>query len=150
MKPLPPLSDGFRETAIAEREELIRRYHDVRRCADELEASALTTAADADRYVQAAREIGELLGLEDQLSIVELGGELRGQRLRDIAVAVLWRHFKDGDVVHYREWLELVVAEGHRIGGKNPNATFLTQIARVETVERIGRRTGLYKLRAVA
>jgi len=39
-----------------------------------------------------------------------------------------------------------VVAEGHQVGGKNPTATFLTQVARVESVERVGKRSGLYKL----
>jgi hypothetical protein len=47
--------------------------------------------------------------------------------------------------VHYKEWLALVVSEGHRIGVKNSAATFLTQVARESTAERVGRRTGLYK-----
>jgi hypothetical protein len=80
------------------------------------------------------------------LSIVALSDELRGERLRDVAGEVLWRHFSAGDVVHYKQWFELVVADGHRIGGKNPAATFLTQVARVDSVERVGRRSGLYKL----
>jgi hypothetical protein len=80
------------------------------------------------------------------LSIVALSDELRGERLRDVAAEVLWRQFSAGDVVHYKQWFELVVAAGHRIGGKNPAATFLTQVARVDSVERVGRRSGLYKL----
>jgi hypothetical protein len=63
---------------------------------------------------------------------------------------VLWRNFRAGDVVHYRQWFDLVVADGHRIGGKNPTATFLTQVARVQSVERVGRRSGLYRLVAAA
>jgi hypothetical protein len=43
----------------------------------------------------------------------------------------------------------LVVANGYRIGGKDPVATFLTQVARVESVERVGRRSGLYRLVAI-
>jgi hypothetical protein len=84
--------------------------------------------------------------LADQLSIVGLSDQLRGERLREVATEVLWRHHCAGDVVHYKQWFELVVADGHRIGGKNPTATFLTQVARVESVERVGRRSGLYKL----
>jgi hypothetical protein len=52
--------------------------------------------------------------------------------------------------VHYKQWLELVVREGHRIGGQDSIATFLTEVARVSTVERVGKRSGLYRLVAAA
>jgi hypothetical protein len=107
-------------------------------------------ALEGERYLKTIRELGEVLEIEDQLSIAALTEELRGDRLREIAADVLWRHFKAGDVVHYKEWLALVVSEGHRIGGKNSAATFLTQVARESTVERVGRRTGLYKLVSAA
>jgi hypothetical protein len=147
---MPPLSQAFRQSAIAERDEMVRRYLEARERANDLELRTTEAVAQAESYARAAREIGELLGLEDQLSIVELGSELRGQRLREVAVDVLQRHFNDGDIVHYKQWFELVVAEGHRIGGKNPNATFLTQIAAIELVQRVGRRTGFYEFRAAA
>jgi hypothetical protein len=150
VKKLPPLSDAFRASAMAERQELIDRYREARARADELEAAATEAAAEAERYAQSAREIGELLGLENQLSLVEFGRELRGQRLREVAIDVLQRHFKAGDRVHYRQWLELVTSEGHRVGGKNVNATFLTQVARIGLVQPVGRRTGLYEVRAAA
>jgi hypothetical protein len=86
------------------------------------------------------------LELEDQLSIVALSDQLRGERLREIAAQVLWRHFRAGDVVHDKQWFDLAVAEGYRIGGKNPAATLLRQVARVDSVERVGRRSGLYRL----
>src|SRR4029078_3888430 len=97
-------------------------------------------------YARTIRELGGLLQIEDQPSIVDLSDELRGERLREVATEVLWRHYSVGDVVHYKQWFDSVVAEGHRIGGKNPAATFLTQVARVSTVERMGRRSGLYRL----
>jgi hypothetical protein len=84
--------------------------------------------------------------VEDQLSLVHLSDQLRGERLRDVAAEVLWRHHSAGEVVHYKEWFQLVVADGYRIGGKDPSATFLTQVARVNSVERVGRRSGLYRL----
>jgi hypothetical protein len=144
------LSDAFKQTAAVEREKLLERFEYCRQRSERHTQLAAEAAQEAERYARAIREIGELLGIEDQLSINELHDELRGERLRDVAADVLWRHFREGDVVHYKQWLELVTAEGHRIGGKNPTATFLTQVARVETVERVGRRSGLYKLRAVA
>jgi hypothetical protein len=144
------LSDEFKQTAATEREKLLQRFEDCRKRSEHHTELAAEAAQEARRYAHAIREIGELLGIEDQLSIHELHDELRGERLRVVATDLLWRHFREGDVVHYKQWLELVTAEGHRIGGKNPSATFLTQVARVETVERVGRRSGLYKLRAIA
>jgi hypothetical protein len=145
-----PLSASFRETALAEREKLIARYENCRSRYEELLEEAQASAFEAERYLKTIRELGEVLDIEDQLSLTTLNDELRGERLREIAADVLWRHYKAGDVVHYKEWLALVVAEGHRIGGKNSAATFLTQVAREKTVERVGRRTGLYKLVTVA
>jgi hypothetical protein len=144
------LSASFRETALAEREKLIARYEERRGRYEELLEEARAAALEAERYLKTIRELGEVLDIEDQLSLTTLNDELRGERLREIAADVLWRHYKAGDVVHYKEWLALVVAEGHRVGGKNSAATFLTQVAREKTVERVGRRTGLYKLLAVA
>lgn len=140
------LSPEFRATATAEREALLARYEECRARSEHHAALAADAAREAERYARTIRELGELLELEDQLSIVALSDQLRGERLRDVAAEVLWRHFSAGDVVHYKQWFELVVADGHRIGGKNPAATFLTQVARVNSVERVGRRSGLYKL----
>lgn len=145
-----PLSEAFRQTAVAEREKLIRMYEKCRDRQQLLLEQAQQTALEGERYLKTIRELGEVLEIEDQLSITALTEELRGDRLREIAADVLWRHFKVGDVVHYKEWQALVVSEGHRIGGKNSAATFLTQVARETTVERVGRRTGLYKLVAAA
>ena len=145
-----PLSDAFQQTALAEREKLIQRYEECRAHHEELLEEVQQTALEAERYLKTIRELGEVLEIEDQLSLTTLNEELRGDRLREIAADVLWRHHKIGDVVHYKDWLALVVAEGHRVGGKNSAATFLTQVARETTVERVGRRTGLYRLIAQA
>jgi hypothetical protein len=140
------LSAEFKATAAAEREKLILRYEECRARNEEHAARAAEAAREAERYAKTIRELGELLEVEDQLSIVGLSDQLRGERLRETAVEVLWRHHRAGDVVHYKQWFELVVADGHRIGGKNPAATFLTQVARIDSVERVGRRSGLYRL----
>lgn len=140
------LSEAFLASAAAERAALLERFEECRARSEHHAGLADEAARDAERYARTIRELGEILGLEDQLSIVDLSEEIRGERLREVAAEVLWRHHRAGDVVHYRQWFELVVADGHRIGGKDPAATFLTQIARVESVERVGRRSGLYKL----
>lgn len=140
------LSPDFKASAAAERVVLLERYEECRARSEEFTALADEAAREAERYAKTIRELGEILDLEDQLSIVALSHELRGERLRDIATDVIWRHFRAGEIVHYKQWFDLVVADGYRIGGKNPAATFLTQVARVESVERVGRRSGLYKL----
>ena len=148
-KSLPPLSEPFRTSAIDEREKLIKLYEECRERHERLTEEANQVALEAERYLKTIRELGELLGLEDQLSIHELSDELRGERLREVAAEVVFGHFKKGDPpFHYKEWLALVVAQGHRVGGKNPAATFLTQVARIDGVERVGRRTGLYRISA--
>lgn len=145
------LSEDFRESAIAERDKLIGRYEKARSEHEELLQLSNEAALEAERHLKTIRELGELLGIEDQLSIVELTPELRGERLRSVAADIVFRHFKPGDPpFHYKQWLELVVADGHRVGGKNPSATFLTQVAHVSGVVRIGRRTGMYQVVAAA
>jgi hypothetical protein len=146
--PPPPLSETFRHSALAERDQLIARYHECRQRHEQHVEEANQAALEAERYLRTIRELGELLGLEDQLSIIELTEELRGERLREVAAEVVFRHFKPGESFHYKQWLAFVVAEGNRIGGKNPAATFLTQVARVDGVERVGRRTGIYRVTA--
>lgn len=147
----PELSDEFCSTALAERTKLIARYEDARAEHDHLLERATQVALEAERYLKTIRELGELLGVEDQLSITELTPELRGERLRTVAADIVFRHFKPGDPpFHYKHWIELLLAEGYRVGGKDPSATFLTQVAHVPGVERVGRRTGLYQIVATA
>lgn len=144
--PSIPLSPEFRATAAAEREALIARFEECRARSESHAELAAQAAREAERYARTIRELGEILEIEDQLSIVALSEQLRGERLREVATEVLWRHFRAGDVVHYKQWFDLVVADGYGIGGKNPAATFLTQVARIDSVERVGRRSGLYRL----
>lgn len=149
-KPAIALSPDFMASATAERDSLVARFEECRIRRDHHASLADEAAREAERYARTIRELGEILGIEDQLSIIDLSDDLRGERLREIATEVIWRHFRAGDVVHYKQWLDLVVSDGHRIGGKNPTATFLTQVARVDSVERVGKRSGLYRLIAIA
>lgn len=93
------------------------------------------------------REIEELTDQRPQLRLERLDRELSGQRLREVAVDVLRRR-REGDPVHYREWFSFVRAEGWEIRGRDPLNSFLTEVGRAEGVERVGRRTGMYRLRA--
>jgi hypothetical protein len=150
VNPGPALSDDFKATAATERDRLVARYEECVARREQLSGVADEAAREAEGLARTIRELGELLGIEDQLSITDLHDDLRGQRLREVAAKVIWQHFRAGDVVHYKQWFDLVVADGYRIGGKNPAATFLTQVAQVSTVERMGRRSGLYRLKSAA
>jgi hypothetical protein len=55
-----------------------------------------------------------------------------------------------GEPIHYREWFDRLRARGHRVSGRDPLANFLPQISRADGVERVGSRTGVYKLRNAA
>lgn len=96
------------------------------------------------------RSLAEVLGISPQATIQDLGGALRGQRLREVAVEVLKKHVQPGDDVHYREWFELLRSEDVVVSGRDPLATFLAQVSRSDAVEAVGGRSGRYRLRAVA
>lgn len=96
------------------------------------------------------RSLAEVLGISRQSTVDELGGALRGQRLREVAVEILLRHHAPGAEVHYREWYDLLAAEGIAVAGRDPVATFLSQIIRADQVEAVGGRSGRYRLLAAA
>ena len=61
---------------------------------------------------------------------------LKGALIRETAVRVLAAQADPGAPVHYRDWFELLTANGFMPAGKNPLATFLTQIGRSPVVQR--------------
>lgn len=94
------------------------------------------------------QQLESALGRSIQLSIDDLDGRLRGQRLLDVAITLLEEQMGRGQEIHYRDWFQLLQSHGYRVGGKDPLGTFLAQINRAETVESVGKRTGRYRLRA--
>jgi hypothetical protein len=70
---------------------------------------------------------------------------LRGVRIREAAVRVLAASAPPGAPVHYRDWFRLLTAQGFMPAGKDPLATFLTQIGRSPVVER-STNAGMYVL----
>jgi hypothetical protein len=92
------------------------------------------------------REIEELQDRRPQLRLERLDRELKGRRLQEVAVEVLRRRGGVDAVVHYREWFSMLQAEGFEIGGRNPVNTFLTNVNRSSSVQRVGERSGLYRL----
>jgi hypothetical protein len=92
------------------------------------------------------RELAALLGKDPQLRLEDLDARLRGRRLCEVAVEVLRRQVGPGQPIHYKQWYALLTATGYGVAGRDPIATFLAQVHRATDVERVGHRTGRYKL----
>jgi hypothetical protein len=141
-----PMTESLRR----EYEEMLVRLERGRERAQRLRdlAEEATDQVIADERL--VRSLAEVLGVSPQATIQDLGGALRGQRLREVAVDVLKKHVEPGDEVHYREWFELLRDAQVVVAGRDPLATFLAQVSRSQAVEAVGRRSGRYRLRAVA
>ena len=92
------------------------------------------------------REMEGILGLTPQMRLEALDRRLGGKRLREIAVNVLEQQPDSGREIHYRDWYVLLERAGYIVSGKDPLATFLSQIRRIEQVSPVGRRSGRYRL----
>ena len=144
------LSADFVTAAAAERDTLAVRLLVVHARVDELESLVAEARDEAESLRASIRAIEELAGIAPQMAFCEISEELRGERLREVALEVLRRLTASGDPVHYRLWFEALVDSGYRVLGRDPLATFLTQVSRMEHVEKIGSRSGLYRLRDAA
>jgi hypothetical protein len=91
-------------------------------------------------------EMEEILGLAPQMRFEALDRRLGGRRLREIAVEVLERQPDSGREIHYRDWYALLEAAGYQVAGRDPLATFLAAVRRIERVQAVGHRSGLYQL----
>jgi hypothetical protein len=108
-------------------------------------ADRIDEQTNRDRHL--LEQLEGALGRSIQLSIDDLDGRLRGQRLLDVAVTLLEEQLGRGHPIHYRDWFQILIDQGHRVGGKDPVATFLAQINRADVVESLGRRSGRYQLK---
>ncbi|HEX7289536.1 MAG TPA: hypothetical protein VF250_00290 [Conexibacter sp.] len=132
-----------------EYERLAARVEDQRAQADRLRGLADQLEERTQRDEHLLEELAAALGVSTQLRIESLSPMLRGQRLQEVAVGILRTKWEPGREIHYKQWFALVQEEGHRVGGKDPLATFLSQVHRAPEVERTGPRTGRYRLAAV-
>jgi hypothetical protein len=150
MAPRDSLSTDFVAAAMAERDALAARLLDAQTRIDHFDALVAEAREEAESLGASIRAIEEVAGLAPQMAFCEISEELRGERLREVALEVLRRLSSPGDPVHYRIWFQALVDSGYRVLGRDPLATFLTQVSRIDRVEKIGRRSGLYRLRVAA
>ncbi len=144
------LSSELRAAAELERGIVAERVDELREQAERLHALAEAADGDLAASLRLLAQLDEMLGLAPQMSMTDVDDVLRGQRLRQVAIQVLKKRRERTAEVHYKEWYALLVEEGHRVAGKDPVATFLTQVSRSPEVEKVGRRSGKYRLVAVA
>jgi hypothetical protein len=150
MSRVEPVSSDFLEAATAERDLLAVKLSEAQDRVEHFEARAAGAAEEAETLADRIRAIEEVAGLSPQMAICEISEELRGERLREVAVEVLRQSAASGDSIHYRAWFDALLESGFRVSGRDPLATFLTQITRIDQVESVGRRSGLYRLRIAA
>jgi hypothetical protein len=144
--PVSSISDHLQAQVRRERAAVVARVEELRDQSRRLHALTERVDAELEETLRLKRGMDEMLGLAPQLSIDAFDGELRGRRLREIAVDILRESEFAQGVVHYRDWYELVLSAGIRVAGKDPLATFLTQVARAEEVVSVRPRSGLYRL----
>lgn len=144
------LSEHVQNAVEEERGVVVARLDALRSQSARLHELVEQVDRDVEETTRMLRGMDEMLGRAPQLSLEALHGELRGKRLREIAVELLRQKRGDGAVVHYREWYDLLLEAGVKVAGRDPLATFLTQIARAPDVTSVRPRSGLYRLGAVA
>lgn len=144
------MSSDFLTAAQAERDRLAALLGEIQARLEHFETLAAEAREQAKSLSDSIRSVEEVAGLAPQLALCEISEELRGERLREVALEVLQRLSVSGDPVHYRVWFEALVESGYRILGRDPLATFLTQVTRIGAVQSVGRRSGLYRLRVAA
>jgi hypothetical protein len=142
------LSKQVRKVVERERRTVARRLQALREQSERLHELADAVDRDVDETARLLGRIEEMLGMAPQLSLDALNGQVRGQKLCELAVEILRQKKGTGTEIHYRDWYALVVESGVRVAGKDPIAAFLTQVSRADSVESVRPRSGLYRLRA--
>jgi hypothetical protein len=142
------LSQGARSVVVRERAQVLSRAGGLREQSARLHALVEQVDGELAGTERLLRQMDEILGLAPQLAIDTQHDQLRGERLREIAVEVLREQRGDNAEIHYSDWLKLLEAQGLRVGGKDPAATLLTQLARSPYVESVRPRSGLYRLKS--
>lgn len=148
----PSPSAALVRTARSEIERVRRGMSTIQQRRAALLAQLEELDAELDAYKRRESLLQELVHVEQAVPTVDAEGSearrprraLKGTELRRVAGRLLWNSQGENEV-HYREWFERVIAEGYAIGGKDPAASFLTNIRDSPAVVR-GSRPGGYRL----
>jgi len=163
--PTPTPSPRLLRAAEAEREQLARHRRELLEARESLRAEleriegSLEELAERETLLDrltgpAPRKSGphgEEEGLARRAAEHGVGDEdeamtvLRGPAIRREAVRVLLAHPQRPEALHYREWFALLHDAGFQVAGKDPLATFLTQLSRSPAVHK-STQAGVYEL----
>lgn len=147
-------SKTFTKAAVVERKRLARARQRL-----EAKRSALQNEiADLERDLEVIDDRATLLGslgveIDDDQELLAQSDEgievLRGAAIRERAARRFFLSHGAGKAMHYRHWFELLLEEGVEIAGKDPLATFLTNLSRSAVVIR-GGEPGSYAIDSTA
>jgi hypothetical protein len=143
---VPDFSDAFAATAREESERLRSRALEVRARGERWVKRGEEILGEAERLEARVRELDEMLGRAPQLRIDLQTETLQGQQLREAAIQILVARIGTRTPIHYRDWYHLFTESGCVAAGKNPLATFLTQITRSPLVHRVDGQSGVYEI----
>jgi hypothetical protein len=155
----------MRTAAAAERERVERELQRLRVREQQLDAelAGVRTAQEGletelralERFTVEHADSGVFGAVKRRLRVVSAEPEghatagtevvLRGASIRETAVRVLADTTAAGQPIHYRDLYELLVQRGFLPAGKDPLATFLTQLGRSPLVTR-STASGMYSL----
>jgi Tfp pilus assembly protein PilN len=136
------------QALLDQRRVLVTRVGEEQERLEQLRQIVVELEQQLDYDERVLGEIDAVLGRDPQMRLEDANLRLRGRRLEEVALRVLSEEREAGSEVHYREWFELLRERGHLVAGKAPLNTFLAQINRSVAVERVGKRSGRYRLAA--
>ena len=139
------LSAGFLDSLREEQERLREAAAERRMRAADYERQAATLALEAEALEQRLRDLEAVLEPEEVLPPVR-DEPLRGRAIWEAALEALFRRHSQPVEIHYRQWFDLVVLGGRTIAGKDPLASFLTQVGRCPLADRVVGRAGYYRV----
>src|SRR5262245_63560272 len=102
MAPPKPLSDDFVAAASVEREKLLARLAETQEREQHFESLLAQAREEAALLSASIRDIEETVGLASQIAMCEISEELRGERIREVALEVLRAQAGEGNPIHYR------------------------------------------------
>lgn len=155
--PTPTPSPRLLKAAKAEREQLDRHRRELLNARESLRAELQRIDGSLEEVDERQTLLDRLVGptagprpeTEDAVAPPAAGEEeravLRGPEIRREAVRVLLAHPDRPEALHYREWYVLLQQAGFAVAGKDPLATFLTQLSRSPAVSK-STQAGVYEL----
>jgi hypothetical protein len=157
--PTPTPSPRLLKAAKAEREQLARHRRELLNARESLRTELQRIEGSLEEVDERQTLLDRLVGAtaSPQAGTDDARGRpavddeeralsvLRGPDIRHEAVRVLLAHPDGPEALHYRAWYTLLQDAGFAVAGKDPLATFLTQISRSPAVRR-STQPGVYEL----